>query len=261
MKSPMVVNADYINEENKGNYSELMVMRSAAGYYVGTIYTEPDGFQEPGSRDSGYFATEEEAAAHLKLIEAGEATTRIRPDEELRPEHQRSNCRGCNRFSMAEFGQFYEFRSEKGWSPDMALFDTDKLNELLKFRPHPVNISPDYEQFQPMVDGHEIFPEHIDHVDETIPIMLGEYEFVNDETGEKRIYHICPDGHHRLAKRIKNKMPIEFYYFTEREMKFCSSTNVLDFLASKGMVIAGISEEEFKKIWHESDPYWKEKNL
>ena len=37
-------------------YSELKVLKSAAGYYLGTTY---QGM--PGSRESGYFKTKEEA--------------------------------------------------------------------------------------------------------------------------------------------------------------------------------------------------------
>lgn len=44
----------------KGCYTELMVLSSAAGYYVGTMYVE-DGFEGPGSRDSDYFKTREKA--------------------------------------------------------------------------------------------------------------------------------------------------------------------------------------------------------
>lgn len=68
MKSPMVSNASYISD--KSGYSEMKVLRSGAGYYIGTIYTYPiDGLQEPGSRDSDYFATEEQARAYLRTIE------------------------------------------------------------------------------------------------------------------------------------------------------------------------------------------------
>lgn len=66
MKSPQVEN---ISPEEEGQYSELKVLQSAAGYYVGTIYTGIDGFVEPGSRDSDYFATEREAEKFLKEIE------------------------------------------------------------------------------------------------------------------------------------------------------------------------------------------------
>lgn len=73
MKSPMVENADYLT--NKSGYTELQVLKSAAGYYIGTMYVERDEkgeitWQEPGSRDSDYFKTEEQAKAYLKTIES-----------------------------------------------------------------------------------------------------------------------------------------------------------------------------------------------
>jgi len=68
MKSPMVTHASWLPE--KEGYSDLQVLKSGAGWYVGTIYTGPDGFLEPGSRDTDYFATEAEAAEYLKQLEA-----------------------------------------------------------------------------------------------------------------------------------------------------------------------------------------------
>jgi len=72
MKSPMVTNAGYIKD--KSGYSDLRVLRSAAGWYVGTVYENRDEngkllFTEPGSRDSDYYATEAEAAALLATLE------------------------------------------------------------------------------------------------------------------------------------------------------------------------------------------------
>jgi hypothetical protein len=46
--------------------SEFKVMKSAAGYYIGTSYTEPEGYDVPNSRESEYFVTEELAKATLK---------------------------------------------------------------------------------------------------------------------------------------------------------------------------------------------------
>lgn len=78
MKSPMVRDAEYISD--KGNYSELQVLRSPAGYYVGTLYNAPEGYQEPGSRDSDYFPTRADAEAYLKLTLAFEgAGLRLNP--------------------------------------------------------------------------------------------------------------------------------------------------------------------------------------
>lgn len=47
--------------------SELKVMKSGAGYYIGRSCTEDDdpGFPMPYSRESGYFASAEEAQTHL----------------------------------------------------------------------------------------------------------------------------------------------------------------------------------------------------
>jgi hypothetical protein len=72
MKSPMVQNASYIPD--KSGYTDLRVLRSAAGWYVGTLYENRNEkgellFLEPGSRDSDYFATEEAATAFLKAVE------------------------------------------------------------------------------------------------------------------------------------------------------------------------------------------------
>lgn len=69
MKSDLVMNAPYIKRDDRRRYTDLQVLRSNAGWYVGTLYNNPEGFQEPGSRDSGYFATKEEAEAELKLME------------------------------------------------------------------------------------------------------------------------------------------------------------------------------------------------
>jgi hypothetical protein len=55
-------------QEEQNRYSELKVLRSGAGYYIGTIYRNPEGFEEPGSRDTHYFRTEEEAQTYLDML-------------------------------------------------------------------------------------------------------------------------------------------------------------------------------------------------
>lgn len=42
-------------------YSDLCVLESAEGFYIGTTFTEPDGTIEPGSRDTTYFRSLEHA--------------------------------------------------------------------------------------------------------------------------------------------------------------------------------------------------------
>jgi hypothetical protein len=64
MRSPQVKNVVSAAEERL--YTDLMVLKSAAGYYIGTLYNNPDGYQEPGSRDSEYFPTKERADEALK---------------------------------------------------------------------------------------------------------------------------------------------------------------------------------------------------
>jgi hypothetical protein len=54
--------------EDPENYSDLQVLKSAAGWYVGTIYNN-SGNLEPGSRDTDYFATEKDARFVLELLE------------------------------------------------------------------------------------------------------------------------------------------------------------------------------------------------
>lgn len=66
MKSPLIENAKYISEHEKKLYSELQILQSNAGWYIGTVYNNPDGFQEPGSRDSQYFLTKEDAEEFMK---------------------------------------------------------------------------------------------------------------------------------------------------------------------------------------------------
>lgn len=68
MKPPMVANLPEI--PNKDRYTELRVLKSAAGWYIGTLYIDPEYGAEPGSRDSGYFATKEEAGAFLRTVES-----------------------------------------------------------------------------------------------------------------------------------------------------------------------------------------------
>ena len=76
--SPQVLKNNFIN--HKEGYSEMQVLKSPAGYYVGTIYTDVDGFQEPGSRDSEYFGSHEEAQSHLHDFENGlEVEMRLLP--------------------------------------------------------------------------------------------------------------------------------------------------------------------------------------
>ena len=62
MRSPLIMNATYIPDDEKYSYSELMVLQSGAGYYIGTQFFNPEGYREPGSRDSvEYYPTHAQA--------------------------------------------------------------------------------------------------------------------------------------------------------------------------------------------------------
>jgi hypothetical protein len=65
MRSLQVIN---VNGKDDQNYSDLKVLKSAAGFYIGTIYAG-EGYSEPGSRDSGYFARENDAIIALATLE------------------------------------------------------------------------------------------------------------------------------------------------------------------------------------------------
>lgn len=84
MQSPMIamnaalVPMDLVSPKAvRGAYSDLMVLQSAAGFYVGTKFQEFDAhgnvvWEEPGSRDSGYYRTAEAAAVELRQFEGGD---------------------------------------------------------------------------------------------------------------------------------------------------------------------------------------------
>ena len=82
MQSPMIAanpnltpaQPDMPNAASNG-YTDLQVLRSAAGFYIGTMYVERDAsgqivWQEPGSRDSDYFGTRKAAEKSLSLLTA-----------------------------------------------------------------------------------------------------------------------------------------------------------------------------------------------
>jgi hypothetical protein len=64
MKSPLLETYDI----DPHHYGELRVMESAAGFYIGSLYYDPHmaGHAVPGTRDSGYYATREEALRDLE---------------------------------------------------------------------------------------------------------------------------------------------------------------------------------------------------
>lgn len=68
MKSLQVMNV--IPQDEWKDYSDLQVLISGAGWYIGTIHHDPEfHFDEPGSRDTYYFRSEEDAKRALDAIE------------------------------------------------------------------------------------------------------------------------------------------------------------------------------------------------
>lgn len=59
-----------IPKSEQAKFSELKVLCSGAGFYLGTEYTnsEPIGFVEPGSRDTDYYETEAQADVSLAVM-------------------------------------------------------------------------------------------------------------------------------------------------------------------------------------------------
>ena len=77
MKSPQ---AQKVDPDNIGRYSDLQVLESPAGWYIGTYYRNPRGYIEPGSRESGYFPIKTEAEMLLREFEHGDLTNiRLNP--------------------------------------------------------------------------------------------------------------------------------------------------------------------------------------
>ena len=57
----------FLHEREDYFYTDLKVMKSPAGYYLGrTCWDKKDGYEEPLSRESDYFDTKEEAERALK---------------------------------------------------------------------------------------------------------------------------------------------------------------------------------------------------
>ena len=68
MRSKIVAALDGQGKE-EGSYTELQVLSSAAGFYIGTLWCDRDGRpMEPGSRDSEYFPSRSMAQQVLDVM-------------------------------------------------------------------------------------------------------------------------------------------------------------------------------------------------
>lgn len=165
-------------------------------------------------------------------------------------------CPGCERHEWTALGTFYDFSSEAGWTPKRLVFDCDALYAMLQRNPRPVaHDDHDNPNFAAMVAGHEMFDEHIDHVPYERPILMGLFTFTHSVTGERKQFHLCLDGHHRIAKRLRLGFDIEFYLMTEEEMRAASYESYAAYMRSKGMVLIGLSDEEVEKVVQEGEAY------
>lgn len=76
MRSPMIKRLR-IGEEEEKRYSDLQILQSGGGYYIGTMYRNEDDpkhpFDEPGTRDTGYYLKREDAEKDFERIKNGEA--------------------------------------------------------------------------------------------------------------------------------------------------------------------------------------------
>jgi hypothetical protein len=68
VKSIQILRAHYINQAEKDRYSELLVLHSPAGYYLGTFFKGTE-FTEPGSRDTSYLETKSQAELALSVLQ------------------------------------------------------------------------------------------------------------------------------------------------------------------------------------------------
>ena len=80
MKSIIVERSCRDNERERDRYSELQILKSAAGHYLGTTYQDPTNgnHPEPGTRDSEYFRDKSAAETLLRHIEQTADTSRLR---------------------------------------------------------------------------------------------------------------------------------------------------------------------------------------
>lgn len=69
LKSLQVRNTYSPGAIEPSSYSRLQILKSPAGYYLGTIYIDPEHlFEEPGSRDTTYFPHLDQAVRALELL-------------------------------------------------------------------------------------------------------------------------------------------------------------------------------------------------
>lgn len=69
LKSLQVKNTYSSDSQTPDSYSRLQILKSPAGYYIGTIYIDPEHlFEEPGSRDTNYFPSLDSALRAFEYL-------------------------------------------------------------------------------------------------------------------------------------------------------------------------------------------------
>jgi hypothetical protein len=158
-----------------------------------------------------------------------------------------ANCRGCLRYHSSHQGKHahYEFNSDPGWSPGRLIFDTYKLGLILAARPRQYGWDmPSNPSLWKMAENHEIYEEHLPHVDITKPSMLGEMYFTRDADNYQELFHLCVDGHHRMLRRMREGLRAEFYMMTSEEMMACAHPTLAAYMRTRGVFVVGVSDEE-----------------
>lgn len=83
MKSIQVLRARYTPLQDKENYSDLIVLRSIEGYYIGTLYNDPVYGTAPGSRDTSYLVSKSQAELALRTLQQTANDMPGQPEERI----------------------------------------------------------------------------------------------------------------------------------------------------------------------------------
>jgi hypothetical protein len=120
------------------------------------------------------------------------------------PAHQ-DDCPRCKHRE----GEYY-------WYLGLYEFDVDRARALVADGREPVEV--DEESVRVSVKESEIHPQHVDHVDPTIPGIIA-HVFYPTEDGEEVHAHLLIDGNHRAARCLRDGLPYFAYVLSEEESR------------------------------------------
>lgn len=70
----------HVSDEDRAKFSDLLVLNNPdAGYFVGSTFPDANGIQQPATRDSPYYATQDEATAQLAIVAAYNDSIIVQP--------------------------------------------------------------------------------------------------------------------------------------------------------------------------------------